>query len=713
MARKRSDNKKWKSRPSRKKIQANRNRKPCKIRKNNSKPSRPTKPSQQRRKVENHKNRSCTVSPTFEVQSNIETFDARIVHNFLSERYLSEIRQSWYSCKCCTCEHPLCNMRTAKKEHEKYHDCFVGDTICSFCYDFIAKDDVPLCPHSRFRNIMEIPVTPVCLKLGFLEQRAIALMHCYMSILIIRGHQSAMKGQVVHCQVDVADNIDDLLPLPKCYEFMAVIQQKPMNTNGEIRSTVRYSVSAIQILRAIQYLIEHHIGYINKQVLPLEKIEEMFQCRTEDVAPIRIIDSYAYNNSTTSAPIILDADEAVLGPSSKVRVRRGRKFKDEEIQKNIKESQIKDINKNYLHQNEIYEQVDPNNDPDLLQLAKEKKEFFERLGCRFGSPFELANETHFRTYKEARILTRGDRDIIIKRLTEESRRIIPYNLHFLKKFRCNHDIQVITDPWASAEYLFSYVSKDAHMEKNLVYQTSNCTCSSLMEAKAILLKTGNAILSHRQVGKVEASWTVLGIPLYHSSIRCKSLYISLPWEEERILKRGRTQVTSIDDFVESLTHRYVKRPFTPSVINHMTLFEFLTWFDYDRSSSIQLQETLKEPLVENPLWRTDFNQPPLLKTSNYLPRIVLSCGSVLIQHKEPACISFTCRYDDSMLAMYSMLSIGIPYRDPIEEFLGENDLNAIHQLLLKSKPEILQRFSTLPGAYKIQMINAIEHLCDF
>ncbi|CAF0943989.1 unnamed protein product [Rotaria sp. Silwood1] len=104
---------------------------------------------------------------------------------------------------------------------------------------------------------------------------------------------------------------------------------------------------------------------------------------------------------------------------SKVRIRRGRKFKDEEIQKNIKESQITDINKNYLHQNEIYEQVDPNNDPDLLQLAKEKEEFFERLGCRFGSPFELANETHFRTYKEARILTRGDRDIIIKRLTEE------------------------------------------------------------------------------------------------------------------------------------------------------------------------------------------------------------------------------------------------------------------------------------------------------
>ncbi|CAF4848101.1 unnamed protein product, partial [Rotaria socialis] len=85
--------------------------------------------------------------------------------------------------------------------------------------------------------MMEIPTAPICLTLGFLEQRAITLMHCYMSILIIRGHQSSMKGQVAHCQADVADNIGDLLPLPKCYEFMAVIQQKPTDDSGEIKST--------------------------------------------------------------------------------------------------------------------------------------------------------------------------------------------------------------------------------------------------------------------------------------------------------------------------------------------------------------------------------------------------------------------------------------------------------------------------------------------
>jgi hypothetical protein len=81
----------------------------------------------------------------------------------------------------------------------------------------------------------------------------------------------------------------------------------------------------------------------------------------------------------------------------------------------------------------------------------------------------------------------------------------------LKTFRCNHDIQVITDPWTSAEYLFSYFAKNAYMEKDLVYQMSSYAYSSLMEVKSILLKSGNAVLSHRQVDKVEASWTVLGI----------------------------------------------------------------------------------------------------------------------------------------------------------------------------------------------------------
>lgn len=153
-------------------------------------------------------------------------------------------------------------------------------------------------------------------------------------------------------------------------------------------------------------------------------------------------------------------------------------------------------------------------------------------------------------------------------------------------------------------------------------------------------------------------------------MRCKSLHIALPWAEERLLKRGRTEVRNEDDFVQSLSDRYVKRPSIPFTIDQMTLFEYLTWFDYDSASPIESNDYSEISLQPNPLWRTNFSEPPLLKTSTLLPRIVTSCGKVLVQHKKPTCISFTCQYSDSMLAMFSIMAIGIPYRDRVGEFLG-------------------------------------------
>ncbi|CAF4396546.1 unnamed protein product, partial [Adineta steineri] len=141
-----------------------------------------------------------------------------------------------------------------------------------------------------------------------------------------------------------------------------------------------------------------------------------------------------------------------------VQIRRGKKELKNQ-QKNpidVKTDQTSSINRS--QEDDIYEKVDANIDPDLIDRRVERREFFERAKCRFGKPEPFAAKSHFRTHKEARILTRGDRDIIIKRATEESRRIVPYNINLLETFKCNHDIQVIMNPWAAAEYLFSYVS---------------------------------------------------------------------------------------------------------------------------------------------------------------------------------------------------------------------------------------------------------------
>ena len=42
----------------------------------------------------------------------------------------------------------------------------------------------------------------------------------------------------------------------------------------------------------------------------------------------------------------------------------------------------------------------------------------------------------------------------------------------------------------------------------------------------------------------------------------------------------------------------------------------------------------------------------------------------------------------------------------------DNDVTAIHKVLLKKRNELTDSFSRLPSAYKVQMMNALEHLYD-
>ncbi|CAF4671623.1 unnamed protein product, partial [Rotaria sp. Silwood2] len=285
-----------------------------------------------------------------------------------------------------------------------------------------------------------------------------------------------------------------------------------------------------------------------------------------------------------------------------VRIRRGKKELTPKQKREMQDNTdiISSINRN--NEDEIYEKIDPDDDPDLIQTKLERREFFERARCRFGKPDPLAAKAHFRTHKEARILTRGDRDIIMKRTTEESRRIVPYNINLLKTFKCNHDMQILTDAWAAAEYLFSYISKEAHMEKDLVQKLTGCACSTLEEARRVLLKAGNAVLSHRQIGKIEAAWLILGIPLYRCSMVTVHLYISLPSHEDRILKNPNVNMESIteDDFVTTIIHRYSQRPSVPEVINDLTLFEFAVWFETDYTDST-CEDIDNNTLMPNPL----------------------------------------------------------------------------------------------------------------
>ncbi len=93
---------------------------------------------------------------------------------------------------------------------------------------------------------------------------------------------------------------------------MAVVQEKP-SKNNQISTTVSYSFSPIPVLKALRYLKGDNHLYSEKKLTSIEEIKEIFKCRKEDVIPIRIIDSYAYNNSTTNLPAN-NSSESLYGP---------------------------------------------------------------------------------------------------------------------------------------------------------------------------------------------------------------------------------------------------------------------------------------------------------------------------------------------------------------------------------------------------------------
>ena len=140
-----------------------------------------------------------------------------------------------------------------------------------------------------------------------------------------------------------------------------------------------------------------------------------------------------------------------------------------------------------------------------------------------------------------------------------------------------------------------------------------------------------------------------------------------------MLKNGNINLDCIseDDFVKSIVHRYSQRPLSPEVINDITLFEFATWFSVDYNSS-DCESVENDELIVNPLWRTNYNEPPLLKVSRRLPRIILTSGETMRQHQNAKSVTFTCLHDDPGQSMYTLLCLNIPYRNSIAEFLGGN-----------------------------------------
>jgi hypothetical protein len=105
-------------------------------------------------------------------------------------------------------------LNVASDEDQLYHDVIKGKMLCKKCIQFQPTVNYSHCPYARYTNKLEVAFLPEELKLEFMEKRAITLTHIYMSVILVRGRQAAVKGQVVHFNVDTAVVVNDLLPFP-------------------------------------------------------------------------------------------------------------------------------------------------------------------------------------------------------------------------------------------------------------------------------------------------------------------------------------------------------------------------------------------------------------------------------------------------------------------------------------------------------------------
>ncbi|CAF1231829.1 unnamed protein product [Adineta ricciae] len=194
------------SRPSQK-HKVNRNSKPCKKQKanRNCKPSRknrkksgPTLNCTNAENVEDGESNSYEFEDIYSmnIKMNLEEhLESADIYNALNERYFSTILQLWVPCSCCGSLHAESQLQKASSKHELEHDVVEGDLLCKKCIGFTASEYRPHCLFARVKNKLHICMTPDELKLGFMEQRAVTLSHVYMSIIVVRGHQAALKGQ--------------------------------------------------------------------------------------------------------------------------------------------------------------------------------------------------------------------------------------------------------------------------------------------------------------------------------------------------------------------------------------------------------------------------------------------------------------------------------------------------------------------------------------
>ena len=129
---------------------------------------------------------------------------------------------------------------------------------------------------------------------------------------------------------------------------------------------------------------------------------------------------------------------------------------------------------------------------------------------------------------------KGNGAILMKRETKDVLTNY-FNPHIMKVHEANPDLQVVSDPYAYAEYICDYLTKgETGMSKVLQAISNEGPDLSQMQ---LLNKLASTLVKHREVSIQEATYRLLGLPMIKSSVKVKYVNTCHPDKRDGLSKQ--------------------------------------------------------------------------------------------------------------------------------------------------------------------------------
>ena len=138
-----------------------------------------------------------------------------------------------------------------------------------------------------------------------------------------------------------------------------------------------------------------------------------------------------------------------------------------------------------------------------------------------------------------------------------------FNPNLMLIHGANHDVQMVVDQYACAQYICGYLTKNeagmSNLLKNINDNTENLGQMSLLNKLATVLD------KHREVSIQEAVYRLLSLPMTKSSVKVKYLSTMHPHFRDGLLKGNIENLPESESIFRNSPHTYFEnRPFESS-----------------------------------------------------------------------------------------------------------------------------------------------------